>query len=139
MSDVPLNVLVADPKAYLPTTPGTDIYVVCRLGNDSQIAADALRAVGTEVGQVRDVVGGLRAWARERYTAKPNHGTIEGKGIVNVTLTRPAVEEPSTKEYKRVKFLVESNFVPIIKNASILRRMVCQFIKRTRKVGSLTQ
>jgi adenylyltransferase/sulfurtransferase len=42
------------------------IYVICRLGNDSQIAAEALRSVGSdEVRVVRDIVGGLRAWSRE--------------------------------------------------------------------------
>ncbi|KAG6918248.1 hypothetical protein DXG01_015622 [Tephrocybe rancida] len=63
--NVPLNVLVADPRAHLPTNPGTEIYIVCRLGNDSQIAADALRAVGHGMGMIRDVVGGLKAWSRE--------------------------------------------------------------------------
>ncbi|KAG6877971.1 hypothetical protein C0993_001373 [Termitomyces sp. T159_Od127] len=63
--DVPLNILVADPQAYLPADPKTDIYVLCRLGNDSQIAADALRALDIDMGLVKDVVGGLKAWARD--------------------------------------------------------------------------
>ncbi|KAH9925534.1 uncharacterized protein B0H18DRAFT_1008862 [Fomitopsis serialis] len=42
----------------------TETYVVCRLGNDSQIAADALRAETTH-GVVKDLVGGLRAWAAD--------------------------------------------------------------------------
>ncbi|GLB37937.1 putative plays a central role in 2-thiolation of mcm(5)S(2)U at tRNA wobble positions of cytosolic tRNA(Lys), tRNA(Glu) and tRNA(Gln) [Lyophyllum shimeji] len=65
--NVPLNRLVANPEEYLPLDPATETYVVCRLGNDSQIAADALRSACAEerVGLVRDVVGGLKAWARE--------------------------------------------------------------------------
>ncbi|KAG6888505.1 hypothetical protein C0995_007843 [Termitomyces sp. Mi166 len=69
--NVPLNVLVANPRAHLPADPSTDTYVVCRLGNDSQLAADALRALGAEVGSVKDVVGGLRAWARDVDTEFP--------------------------------------------------------------------
>ncbi|KAG6826292.1 hypothetical protein H0H92_000414 [Tricholoma furcatifolium] len=63
--NVPLNALVADPRAHLPNQPGTNTYVVCRLGNDSQIAAEALRSVSTDAGLVRDVIGGLRAWSRD--------------------------------------------------------------------------
>ncbi|KAI0833755.1 hypothetical protein BC628DRAFT_1307797 [Trametes gibbosa] len=56
-----------------PTTPlidvangddGEDVYVVCRLGNDSQLAVDALQSVGW-AGVVKDLVGGLRAWAKD--------------------------------------------------------------------------
>ncbi|KAF5375527.1 hypothetical protein D9615_009176 [Tricholomella constricta] len=71
--NVPLNRLVANPYEYLPPEPLTEIYVVCRLGNDSQIAADALRSVcpNDRIGLVKDVVGGLRAWAREVDPAFP--------------------------------------------------------------------
>ncbi|RDB24882.1 Adenylyltransferase and sulfurtransferase MOCS3 [Hypsizygus marmoreus] len=64
--NVPLNRLVADPSEYLPRDPLTETYIVCRLGNDSQIAADALRSVCSldAAGLVRDVVGGLRAWSK---------------------------------------------------------------------------
>lgn len=37
---------------------------MCRLGNDSQLAVDALRNAGSK-GVVQDLVGGLRAWAGE--------------------------------------------------------------------------
>lgn len=48
----------------------TVTVVVCRLGNDSQIAADALRAAGEVEGNsalknVVDLVGGLRKWAKD--------------------------------------------------------------------------
>ncbi|KZS99927.1 uncharacterized protein LAESUDRAFT_732764 [Laetiporus sulphureus 93-53] len=45
------------------TTP-METYVICRLGNDSRIAVDALRSAGA-TGMVKDLVGGLRAWAME--------------------------------------------------------------------------
>jgi len=64
-TNVPLSDLLADPASYLPTgDKAKSTFLVCRLGNDSQIAADALRSVsrGTEV---RDLVGGLKAWAKD--------------------------------------------------------------------------
>ncbi|KAG5653797.1 hypothetical protein H0H81_010467 [Sphagnurus paluster] len=71
--NVPLNRLVANPLEYLPINPSTKTYVVCRLGNDSQIAADALRSVSLDgsAANVKDVVGGLRAWSREVDPAFP--------------------------------------------------------------------
>ncbi|KZO95344.1 hypothetical protein CALVIDRAFT_516108 [Calocera viscosa TUFC12733] len=61
---VPLNTLLHDPLAQL--SPGKDTYVMCKLGNDSQVAARALRdALGSGADRVKDVVGGLRAWSRE--------------------------------------------------------------------------
>jgi len=66
--NVPLNELVGNPAAYLPERDTTETYVFCRLGNDSQIAADALREVCRAAGSghvVKDVIGGLRAWAKD--------------------------------------------------------------------------
>jgi adenylyltransferase/sulfurtransferase len=55
---------VANPGDYV--FPELETYVVCRLGNDSQIAADALRGARPDPGFViRDLVGGLLAWSRE--------------------------------------------------------------------------
>jgi adenylyltransferase/sulfurtransferase len=60
--DVPLNDLVANPASYLEAADeAVPLFVVCRLGNDSQIAAEALR--GVRSGLVKDVIGGLRAWS----------------------------------------------------------------------------
>ncbi|KAJ6488683.1 hypothetical protein C8R47DRAFT_492054 [Mycena vitilis] len=60
--NVPLNELTANPDAFLTTR---ETYLVCRLGNDSQIAARTLREARKEDGTVvKDVIGGLRAWAR---------------------------------------------------------------------------
>ena len=40
-----------------------DIYVLCRRGNDSQLAVGLLRKIFPE-SSVRDVIGGLHAWAK---------------------------------------------------------------------------
>ncbi|EGN99033.1 hypothetical protein SERLA73DRAFT_181808 [Serpula lacrymans var. lacrymans S7.3] len=62
--NVPLYQLTANPALYLPEEKTSRIYVVCRLGNDSQIAADALRSVESDI-MIQDVVGGLRAWSEQ--------------------------------------------------------------------------
>lgn len=64
--DVPLAELVANPaKVMRDETPDEmATYVVCRLGNDSQLAVETLRNAGM-TGIVKDLVGGLRAWAKE--------------------------------------------------------------------------
>jgi len=61
---IPLGDLVADPASHLPANGAVkSTYVVCRLGNDSQIAANALReqSSGTEI---MDLIGGLKAWTQ---------------------------------------------------------------------------
>lgn len=57
-SDIPLASLLASPEAV---PPGRAIFL-CRRGNDSQIAAAALRQSGRDATDVR---GGLVAWSRE--------------------------------------------------------------------------
>jgi len=61
---VPLNILLANPAPHIPSDKSCQVFVVCRLGNDSQIASDAVRAVDSDL-IVKDVVGGLRAWSNE--------------------------------------------------------------------------
>lgn len=65
-ADVPINELVANPEASMgelgDAKGEADVYVICRLGNDSQMAVDALRNAG-RAGLVKDLVGGLRAWS----------------------------------------------------------------------------
>lgn len=68
--NVPLHELVAKPEAYLPDDENIPTYVVCRLGNDSQIAADALHYY-RPAGEVRDVIGGLREWSTKIDTNFP--------------------------------------------------------------------
>lgn len=66
--NIPLNELVSNPKAAMPEG-AKDIYILCRLGNDSQIAADALREVSTA--PVKDIIGGLVSWARDVDSSFP--------------------------------------------------------------------
>jgi len=63
--NVPLRDLITAPKSHLPMeNEAKSAYVVCRLGNDSQIAADALRRQSSGV-EVKDLIGGLNAWAQD--------------------------------------------------------------------------
>jgi len=60
---VSLQDIVSNPADHV-LTPET--YIVCRLGNDSQIAAEALRSVQRNpTFVIKDLVGGLRAWSRD--------------------------------------------------------------------------
>jgi len=62
-NNIPLSMLVANPAEHLPGSE--TCVVVCRLGNDSQIAVDALRSVAnSEKENIRDLVGGLVAWSK---------------------------------------------------------------------------
>ncbi|KAF9533718.1 hypothetical protein CPB83DRAFT_844426 [Crepidotus variabilis] len=62
--NIPLKALLEDPKKCIDS--GTEpVYVVCRLGNDSQIAAKALRSQIEGEITVKDVIGGLQAWSKE--------------------------------------------------------------------------
>jgi len=63
-ADVPLPELVANPALYIDSDATSQTFVVCRLGNDSQIAADALRSIATGC-SIQDLVGGLRGWSRD--------------------------------------------------------------------------
>ena len=60
---VPLPQLLANPSPHLQPNAPSEIVVLCRLGNDSQIAAEALRELDLSL-DVKDVIGGLRAWAK---------------------------------------------------------------------------
>ena len=70
--DMPLSEIVANPEA-LGARPATGeapplTVFICRLGNDSQIAADAVRQVQdsqASAGEIVDLVGGLRGWAND--------------------------------------------------------------------------
>jgi adenylyltransferase and sulfurtransferase len=59
--DIPLHSILTKPESYRTSV---DTYIVCRLGNDSQLAADALRNSSTG-GSVKDMVGGLVRWAKD--------------------------------------------------------------------------
>lgn len=60
---MPLAELVAKPDVYLPRVKAMPTYIICRLGNDSQIAAEALRSIRPD-GHIQDIIGGLRAWSK---------------------------------------------------------------------------
>ena len=62
-SDIPLTEFTANPPTLVTEEP-SEIYIVCRLGNDSQLAVDALRHAGVQ-GVVKDLIGGLRAWSKD--------------------------------------------------------------------------
>ncbi|KAF9046269.1 hypothetical protein BJ165DRAFT_1139329 [Panaeolus papilionaceus] len=67
-TNVLLQELVANPEGFLPDKDDTETYLLCRLGNDSQIAAHALKEAAKSSARhlvVKDVTGGLRAWSRE--------------------------------------------------------------------------
>lgn len=59
---MPLKVLLSDPQAYLSENSDDVLYIVCRLGNDSQIAAESLRKAADNL-IIKDIIGGLRAWS----------------------------------------------------------------------------
>jgi len=62
--NIPLKKIISQPERYLSADPHKDFYLICRLGNDSQIAAQTLRRVdGNRV--IKDVIGGLRAWSNQ--------------------------------------------------------------------------
>jgi adenylyltransferase and sulfurtransferase len=61
--DVPLVELVADPLKHIHSDE-KEVYFICRLGNDSKLATNAIKSV-SETTSARDLVGGLRAWTRD--------------------------------------------------------------------------
>lgn len=69
-ADVPLPEILANPDTYVKADGYDSTIVVCRLGNDSQIAADALRASSADqsasaAGAIVDLIGGLTAWSKD--------------------------------------------------------------------------
>lgn len=69
-TDIPITTLLSNPKAHIDLSVAGDqdnsaeTYVVCRLGNDSQLAVTALRQEGM-TGVLKDLVGGLKGWSKE--------------------------------------------------------------------------
>ncbi|KAK8206536.1 hypothetical protein M8818_004369 [Zalaria obscura] len=51
---------------------GKDVFVVCKLGNDSQMAVKVLQEAGS-TGRVRDIKGGFRAWKAEVDPSWPEY------------------------------------------------------------------
>ena len=81
LSDIPLKELLSKPADALDSVLARsygghneqnerkrDLILVCRRGNDSQVAAQAIRSAVTEYGvnlQVTDLIGGLVKWAED--------------------------------------------------------------------------
>lgn len=63
LTDIPLAEFVANPHNHLAPEK-KEVYFICRLGNDSQIAADAVRSMNHGV-VAKDLIGGLRAWTKD--------------------------------------------------------------------------
>jgi len=61
--NVPLAALVAHPASHL-VGDGPHI-VVCKLGNDSRFAVDALRGISDAGHEIKDLIGGLQSWREE--------------------------------------------------------------------------
>lgn len=62
-ADIPLATILAKPEEWV--RENETIVFVCRQGNDSQVAASAVRQVGRGLGataSVKDVIGGLVGW-----------------------------------------------------------------------------
>ena len=50
-------------REKLSNNTSGDMYVICRRGNDSQIATGLLRKILPDI-NIRDVIGGLHAWTK---------------------------------------------------------------------------
>lgn len=62
--DIPFTSLLNDPDLYLANIPrGKPTFVVCRFGNDSQVAVGMMKSLKEQFSDVRDIKGGLDAWA----------------------------------------------------------------------------
>ena len=64
LQDVPLKEILSNPKAYVTDGSNDGLYIVCKLGNDSQIAAESLRRVAGNL-IIKDIIGGIRAWSSQ--------------------------------------------------------------------------
>lgn len=46
---------------------------ICKLGNDSQLAVDALRSVSDTGREIKDLIGGLQSWRKDIDTQFPRY------------------------------------------------------------------
>jgi adenylyltransferase/sulfurtransferase len=71
IADIPFPTFLRDPSIALASVPESrSIHLLCRKGNDSYLAAKALRrclasSTATTTHRVFDIVGGLQAWSAE--------------------------------------------------------------------------
>lgn len=61
--------------AWLPEnfSPDSEIYVVCRLGNDSQVVTRQLKESGLGSREIKDIKGGLKAWKEQVDDSWPEY------------------------------------------------------------------
>ncbi|EIN04934.1 hypothetical protein PUNSTDRAFT_122623 [Punctularia strigosozonata HHB-11173 SS5] len=63
-TNIPLKDIARIGEAVENRSPKSPIFVVCRLGNDSQVAASKIKELCPDA-VVKDVIGGLRSWSKE--------------------------------------------------------------------------
>lgn len=65
-TDIPHTTIMRDPLSLAKAIPSaSDVYIVCRRGNDSLVDARIAKQQATEhnfTGRIVDVRGGLQAW-----------------------------------------------------------------------------
>ena len=63
------------PKSVLPSdlAPDEPIYVVCRMGNDSQVVTKKLKEAISDAREVKDIKGGFSAWKKEVDSTWPEY------------------------------------------------------------------
>jgi adenylyltransferase/sulfurtransferase len=52
---------------------GEPCYVICKLGNDSQLAVVALSGLGVTRGKIKNVDGGFKAWREQVDSTWPDY------------------------------------------------------------------
>jgi adenylyltransferase/sulfurtransferase len=62
--DIPFPALADDlEEAMARISREKPVFVVCRFGNDSQLAVNAMKSLEKKFVEVKDLKGGLNAWA----------------------------------------------------------------------------
>jgi adenylyltransferase and sulfurtransferase len=55
-----------DPSSSLVDVPrDLPVYVICRFGNDSQLAVEKMKTINPGFHSLKDVKGGLNSWAEK--------------------------------------------------------------------------
>jgi adenylyltransferase/sulfurtransferase len=60
-----LQTRLRDDSQIIEDLKGRDVLVVCKLGNDSQLAVQMLSSTTPEINSIKDVTGGFRAWRND--------------------------------------------------------------------------
>jgi rhodanese-related sulfurtransferase len=62
--DIPLTSLMDDPSLSLIDIPyKKSIFIICRFGNDSQLAIELMKEMENDFPNSKDIKDGLDAWA----------------------------------------------------------------------------